>query len=185
MPERHRSVGLFTSKPLVLFEHHVLSFVQTGHLLLVLVRHRALLLRRVFLFRAPVGTLLAAGFILRRIRIRVRIGLRLGLHGGLPVLLVFLLVLLPSRSVFLRRLALNQADSGHRAVDGQRADQVEVVHADQVQQEVAAQVMLDNVRAVLLGEQQAGLVHLVVSDEAGKDERGGDRIIPLSCEHTL
>lgn len=104
---------------------------------------------------------------LRCIGIRVRIQLWLRLYGRLPVLLllVFLLLL-----VSLGGLVLGEAESSHGPVDGQRVDQVEVVHADEVQQEVATQVVVDDVGAVVLGEQQTRLVHLVVGYEAGREK---------------
>lgn len=42
------------------------------------------------------------------------------------------------------------------------------MHADQVQQEVAEEVVFDDVGGVVFGKQQAGHVHLVVCDEAGR-----------------
>lgn len=73
----------------------------------------------------------------------------------------------------LRQLLLDLPQAGHGAVDGGRAHQVEVVHADQVQQEVAAEVAADDVSASGLCEEHDGLIHLVVRDEAvGK--RGGE-----------
>lgn len=113
--------------------------------------------------RRRVSVLQAAAAAAGLIRIRVGIRLRLRLHGRLPVLLLLLFV-------SLGRLVLEEAESSHGAVDGQRVDQVEVVHADEVQQEVATQVAADDVGAVVLGEQQTGLVHLVVGDKAGRQE---------------
>lgn len=42
------------------------------------------------------------------------------------------------------------------------------MHADQVQQEVAAEVVFDNVGAVMFSKQQAGFIHLVVCYEPGR-----------------
>lgn len=64
------------------------------------------------------------------------------------------------------KLLLDVAEAGHGAVDGGHGDQVEVVHADQVQQKVAAEVAAGDVGAALLHELHAGLVHLVVGYEA-------------------
>lgn len=66
-------------------------------------------------------------------------------------------------------LVLDEAEASHGPVDGQRVDEVEIVHAGEVQQEVAAQVVADDVGAVVLGEQQTGLVHLVVGYEPGRE----------------
>lgn len=68
----------------------------------------------------------------------------------------------------LRQLLLDLPQAGHGAVDGGRAHQVEVVHADQVQQEVAAELAADDVSAPGLCEEHDGLVHLVVRDEAAE-----------------
>lgn len=113
-----------------------------------------------------VSILQAAVAGLRCIGVRVRIQLRLRLYGRLPVLLLVFLFLLVSPG----GLVLGEAESSHGPVDGQRVDQVEVVHADEVQQEVATQVVVDDVGAVVLGEQQTRLVHLVVGYEAGREE---------------
>lgn len=64
------------------------------------------------------------------------------------------------------QLFLDLPEAGHGAVDRGHAHQVEVVHADQVEQEVATEVPAGDVGAALLHEQHAGLVHLVVGDEA-------------------
>lgn len=74
-------------------------------------------------------------------------------------LLVFLLL--------LRQLLLHLSQAHHGAVDGGRAHQVEVVHADEVQEEIAAEVAADYVSAAVFHEEHDGLVHLVVCDEAG------------------
>lgn len=111
--------------------------------------------------------LLTAGLKLGRVWIGIR--LWLGLHGCLPILLVLLLLLL---LVPLRLQALEGAELGHGFVYGLRVDQVEVVHADQVQQEVAAQAALHDDGGVVRGEQQAGLLHLVVGDKTGRKTDG-------------
>lgn len=114
-----------------------------------------------------ISILFAVRFVLGWIRIWVGIRLRLGLHSRLPVLLFLLLLFLPLCVSLGGRLVLDEAKPGHGAVDGQCVDQVEVVHADQVQQEVPTEVVLDDAGTMVLGEQQAGLVHLVVCYEAG------------------
>lgn len=73
--------------------------------------------------------------------------------------------------VLVGQLLPDLPQTGHGAVDGRRAHQVEVVHAHQMQQEVAAQVAADDVRAAVLHEQHDGLVHLVVCDEAARGGR--------------
>lgn len=66
----------------------------------------------------------------------------------------------------LRELLLDLLQTRHGPVDGGRAHQVEVVHAHQVEEEVAAEVAADDVRAAVIHEQYDGLVHLVVRYEA-------------------
>lgn len=65
---------------------------------------------------------------------------------------------------FLRlgNLCLDLPQPRHCPVDGRRGDQVEVVHADQVKQEVSPQVSVCNVRTTVLHKQHDGLVHLVI-----------------------
>lgn len=67
---------------------------------------------------------------------------------------------------------LDLPQAGHGAVDGGGAHQVEVVHADEMQQEVAAEVATDDVSADVLRKEHDGLIHLVVRDETA---RGGNR----------
>lgn len=62
------------------------------------------------------------------------------------------------------------AQTSHGPVNGQCAHQAEVVHADQVQQEVPAQVLLRHYKAVGLHKQHAGLSHLIISYESDKGE---------------
>lgn len=62
------------------------------------------------------------------------------------------------------------AQARHGPVDVQCAHQAKVVHADQMQQEVPAQVLLRNDRAVVLHKQHAGLSHLIISYKSDKGE---------------
>lgn len=68
--------------------------------------------------------------------------------------------------VIPHRFALAQA--GHDPVDGQGAQQAEVVHADQMQQEVPAQVLLHDDGAVVLHKQHAGIRHLIIGYKSDK-----------------
>lgn len=79
--------------------------------------------------------------------------------------------------MFLRRFCVvvilgwfKLVQASHGPVDGQCAHQAEVVHADQMQQEVPAQVLLHNNRAVVLHKQHAGLSHLIISYKSDKGE---------------
>lgn len=80
--------------------------------------------------------------------------------------LVLLLLLLAAPQVLLDLL-----QARHGPVDGGCINQVEVVHVDQMQEEVSTQVAADDVSAAVLGEQHDGLVHLVVGDET-KEKTG-------------
>lgn len=72
-----------------------------------------------------------------------------------------------------------QAQTRHGLVDGQCAHQTEVMHADQMQQEVPAQVLLHDNRAIILHEKHAGLSHLIVSYKSNKEEGGKEKILFL------
>lgn len=71
--------------------------------------------------------------------------------------------------VIPRRFTLVQAS--HGPVDGLCAHQAEVVHADQMQQEVSAQALLHEHRAEVLHKQHAGMSHLIISYKSDKGER--------------
>lgn len=77
--------------------------------------------------------------------------------------------------VRLRQLVLDLVQARHGAVDGGDGDQVEVVHAHQVQEEVAPQVAADDVRPAGLHKQHDGLRHLVVCDEAAQPQKETSR----------
>lgn len=71
--------------------------------------------------------------------------------------------------LWLGQLGLDLPQPRHRPVDGCRGDQVKVVHADQVKQEVAPQVPVCNVRTTVLHKQHDGLVHLVICYKPGEE----------------
>lgn len=62
--------------------------------------------------------------------------------------------------------------AGHGLIDGHHADQVKVVHADQVQQEVPADVLLHDDVAVSFHKHHAGMVHLIVCNKSESWRRG-------------
>lgn len=72
-------------------------------------------------------------------------------------------------SLLLGQLGLDLPQPRHGPVDGCRGDQVEIVHADQVKEEVAPQVPLCDVRTTVLHKQHDGLVHLVISYKPGQE----------------
>ena len=72
--------------------------------------------------------------------------------------------------VRLGQLVLDLVQARHGAVDGGDGDQVEVVHADQVQQEVAAKVAADDVWAAGIHELHDGLRHLVVCYKTAQEK---------------
>lgn len=53
--------------------------------------------------------------------------------------------------------------------NGHGIDQAEVMHADQMEKNVSAQILIDNGGAVLLYKQHAGLIHLGVSYESARE----------------
>lgn len=64
--------------------------------------------------------------------------------------------------LLLLAFALEMPHVCHDLVDGAHADQVEVVHADQVQHQVPVEALLHNLAAELLNKLHARVVHLIV-----------------------